>query len=391
LIRVIDLFSGCGGLSRGFITAGFEVVFAGDNDQDSVNSYNHLIPDSHAALIDIFELAKDTVGHLGAIRDVDVLVGGPPCQGFSAINPKRSLDDPRNTCVDAFIAVVKNISPKVVVIENVSGLVSLNKGRALVSIQEALASMGYEVSIKILQAAHYGVPQSRWRLFIIGSKIGAYEFPSPTHHAKITPNIVRGSELTFHIPDEPDLFINLLPPTTVFDAISDLPEITNGEQRPVSGYPVPSNSEYQTLMRRESDLLSCHATTNLGALQMERVRTISNQGGNWRDLPDHLLPDNIKKQVQKYGPAFGNAARFGRLSWDGRFTTILTQPHLYWGSFIHPTQNRVISVRETARAQSFPDSFAPFGGLSSQYRQIGNAVPPLLSEAVARNVLKLFE
>lgn len=391
MVSVIDLFSGCGGLSRGFIAAGFEVLFASDSDQDSVNSYNQLIPGSHAANVDVFELAKDTTTYLGEFRDVDVLVGGPPCQGFSSINPKRSLDDPRNTCVDAFIAVVQNISPKVVVIENVSGLVSLHKGKALASIQETLANMGYEVFIKILQAAHYGVPQSRWRLFIVGSKVGAYEFPIPTHNAKITANIVRGSELTFHIPKEPDLFIHLLPPTTVFDAISDLPVLNNGEQYPVSGYSEPAKSKYQSLMRRESDSLSCHTTSNLGDLQMERVRAISKQGSNWRDLPDHLLPDNIKKQVQKYGPAFGNAARFGRLSWDGRFTTILTQPHLYWGSFIHPTQDRVISVRETARAQSFPDSFSPFGGLSSQYRQIGNAVPPMLSEAVARNVLKLFE
>jgi DNA (cytosine-5)-methyltransferase 1 len=303
-----------------------------------------------------------------------------------AIKPKRAIDDPRNECVTVFLDAVRKLQPRIVVMENVPGLLSLAKGVALKTVMKTLSEAGYQTTHMVLQAAHYGSPQSRWRLFIVGSRSAGFCFPLPTHRATIKPNVAGGRDLTFRIPNTDDLFTQLLPAVTVGDAISDLPAIRNGGGKPAIGYTKPPRSDFQRAIREGSDCLTNHQTTSLGQKYMELVRALPEQGMCWLDLPTDLIPSNMRRSQEKWGR--NSPTRFGRLKWDGFFTSILTRPEPYWGSFIHPTQDRVLSVREAARAQCFPDRIRFCGNLDDQYRQVGNAIPVLLARAVGEAVLE---
>lgn len=223
----IDLFSGAGGLGIGLSKAGFTPIISLDADSDSLETLskhsNHEIVNT-----DINSFIEELEQRKRKFPNVDLLAWGPPCQGFCSINPNRNENDPRNSLVDAFLHVVSILKPNAVLIENVTGLLSLAKGYAINKIENRLIALGYQVSYKVLQAAHYGVPQSRWRLFVVGYKRGHFSFPEPTHEASITPNFVRGRELTFTIKSK-DLFSNMLNKNTVWDAISDLPSLINGD------------------------------------------------------------------------------------------------------------------------------------------------------------------
>lgn len=379
-MKVLDLFCGSGGLSFGFTRAGFDVVDAVDMDKAAIETFavNHPKTIAHQTSVEKFIKNYST--------DVDVIIGGPPCQGFSAINPSRNLADPRNTGVDYFILAVEKLRPKYFVMENVTGIMSLGKGEAFSSILNEFERIGYLTHFKVLQAAHYGVPQSRWRLILFGAlrPLSLPEFPQPTHAAKITPNFKGGNSVTFQT-NMTDMFY--AKHTTVWDAISDLPKLSNGEK--YEGiYTSERLSQYQTLLRKGCNRVRNHHTNKLGELQFQRVLNIKNEGENWKNLPVHLMPDNLKKMLEKYGSGLGCNQRFGRLSSDGLFSTILTSPHLYWGAFIHPSQDRVISVREAARAQSFPDSYVFTGTITKQYEQVGNAVPPLLAEKMGYELMR---
>ena len=390
-LRFFDLFCGCGGLSTGLVGAGLKLVGGVDKNKNAITSfkYNHKNVNAYSKGIDEFILNESEIAT--NIRKIDVLVGGPPCQGFSAINPKRSIDDPRNSCVELFLRVVQLLNPKLILLENVTGLIGLAKGKALKIICKHLNSNGYDVGFKVLQAAHYGVPQSRWRLFVVGSKLGHFQFPEPTHRASIRANFPSGNKHTFSIPEHDDLFVKLQPHTTVSDAITDLPELENGGGEEVAKFRLKPQNEFQRQLRNGANSLFNHTVANLGSLQMERVIALPKQGMNWLDLPEHLMPNNLKKLRIKYGSGLGCKSRFGRLSLSGLFTTILTQPHLYWGTFIHPKQNRVISVRECLRAQTFPDTFRVFGPKSSQYEQVGNAIPVFLGKALGKAIISHFK
>lgn len=381
---VLDLFCGCGGLSLGFSKAGFQVRIGVDKDADSIATFQEAHP---RATVFCGEVRNFVAQSRQEYKKPDVIVGGPPCQGFCAINPKRDVNDPRNTCIDQWLDAIAAFSPRFALMENVTGLVSLGDGFALETLDKRLVEMGYDVSVKILQAAHYGAPQSRWRLFLAAGRNGAFEFPFPTHRALISPNVASGRRLTFRLNGENDLFSSFEEPTSVRDAISDLPAIENGGRMDLVEYGCRPQSALQTQLRGRRKRTFNHLVTKLGSLQMQRVRAIREGGMNWTDLPEELVPDNLKRLKAKYGSDLGSKSRFGRLEWGGFFSTILTQPHMYWGTFIHPEQDRVISVRESARAQTVPDSVRVHGSISSQYRQIGNCVPPLMSRAIANEVL----
>lgn len=383
--RLIDMFSGCGGLSIGFAAAGFEVVGGNDLDPHAMETYASNHPRSNAWHMPARQFVDNARDLIPSPETIDVLAGGPPCQGFCAINPKRAIDDPRNECVTVFLDAVRTLRPRIVVMENVPGLLSLAKGVALKTVLTTLRDAGYHTSYMVLQAAHYGSPQSRWRLFIIGSQSHGFSFPLPSHRADITPNVAGGRDRTFRIPKTDDLFTQLAPKVTVGDAISDLPVIRNGGGKPVIAYAKPARTEFQRAMRAGSDCLTNHQTIRLGPKYMERVKALPEQGMCWRDLPAELVPSNIRRSQEKWGR--NSPTRFGRLRFDGFFTSILTKPEPYWGSFIHPTQNRVLSVREAARAQCFPDRVRFSGDLDDQYRQVGNAIPVLLARAVGQAVL----
>jgi DNA (cytosine-5)-methyltransferase 1 len=394
-ISILDLFSGCGGLSMGLKNAGLHVVAGIDKDEDSITTYSKVHPKSEALCKDISQVFKDKSKYVSSFGGIDVVAGGPPCQGFCAINPKRSVSDPRNTLIDTFFQVSKILKPKFILMENVTGLLSLEKGVALESILNFLKKEKYKVAVKVLQAAHYGVPQHRWRLFVAASRIGEFKFPKPKHKSNSRANFPSGKKYTFDLPVQDTLFEKYSSPTTVWDAISDLPIIENGGGCDVGDY-VGINgatdlTQYQKKIRGSCKILYNHKTVKLGKVQEKRIRALPDEGMNWLNLPEDLIPSNLKKLREKYGTGLGCKSRFARLIRHEQFSTILTKPEMYWGTFIHPSQQRVISVREAARGQSFPDKARLFGSLTSQYRQVGNAVPPLLGEALGKAIKKHFE
>lgn len=390
-MQLIDLFCGAGGLSLGLERAGIRSIAGVDSDQDSIETFRR----AHHGSIGICDDAiraidgpcKDLMPGPKS-SDIVILAGGPPCQGFCSINPGRHIDDPRNSCVDTFLYGCEVLNPDFVLIENVTGLLSLAKGEAINKIVRRLEALNYFVNYMVLQAAHYGAPQNRWRLIVAGSKRKKFEFPEPTHFSEIKPNVAGGKKLTFSTKNGSDLNDGYQAPVTVWDAISDLPKIANGEGKTEAKYSRKANTEFQLASRAMGGILYNHQAQRLGEVNMQRIVHIG-EGQNWQSIPDSIVPQNIKRSAEKWGRY--TPTRFGRLSKSGQFTTILTKPEPYWGSFIHPTQDRLISAREAARAQCFPDSVYFAGNLSSQYRQVGNAVPIAIGRALGVEIMKHFQ
>ncbi len=367
----VDLFAGAGGLALGFADAGFHPLAANDFDPAATATFGAnfsetpLLPGSIEAISGkaLLETAGIQSGNL------DVLVGGPPCQAFSVYNHQRGFHDERSGLFREYLRIVADTLPKVVVMENVTGMTSLDGGRAIDEMHRALGRLGYTVEHRILRAEEYGVPQERRRLFFIGSRVGRVVWPEATH----------GSQ-------DDLLSLHLAPLVTVWDAIGDLPKLEMGEGgdelRP---YTRMARSAFQTQMRENSEGVLNHFAPQLEAINSRRMQHIP-QGGSWRDLPHALLPAGMKLAKRS-----DHTKRYGRLHPKGLFSTILTKADLHWGAYIHPEQDRSLSVRECARAQSFPDRFRFVGSRGDQFRQVGNAVPPLLARAVAWSVRQMVE
>jgi DNA (cytosine-5)-methyltransferase 1 len=354
-LTAIDLFCGAGGLSEGLRQAGFHVLVGNDFDECAGETFaaTHREaqflggPIQNWTASDFLKAANLKSGEL------DVLAGGPPCQGFSVYNHQRGLHDERSSLYHEYIRVVDGLQPKWVILENVTGMTSAGAGGAVAGILSGLRSLGYVVEAKILKAEEYGVPQERRRLVFVGNRIGVpIKFPEPSHGE------------------------GLLPFTTVLDAIGDLPRLANGEDRGATPYPTVAESEYQQLLRQDSDRVLNHAATKLAAINVQRMKHIP-PGGSWRDIPFDLLPTGMKRAKRS-----DHTKRYGRLQWHGLSSTILTKCDVHWGAYLHPDQDRGITVREAARFQSFPDWFEFKGSKTDQYVQVGNAVPPLLAKAV---------
>ena len=389
-LTCFDLFSGCGGLSEGLRRAGIDVPWANEIDVNAAKTYRASHPECTVFEEDINVLHQrllDRERGLPRPGDVDLVAGGPPCQGFSGYNRYKNAGDPRNSLVESFLDVVAHLKPRFVLMENVPGMLALGNGKVPLMLLGALSSLGYKTRLGILQAGHYGIPQNRWRVFVLATARGSTlpSFPGPTHAFPRTTifgatgfraNVVRP-------PDGRDLFWQPLRNATVGDAISDLPEIANGEGADVAKYLVAPRTRYQVDLRSGSAALFNHRAVRLGELMMARCRAVPKRpGAGWLDLPDELKPRNLLRHGDK---RYDN--RFGRLHWDGTFNTILTEVRMYWSRVIHPEQDRVISVRESARAQGFRDAVRFFGALTSCYRQVGNAVPPPLGEVLGSAIL----
>ncbi len=374
--------------------AGYDVLWA--NEIMPVYSeslrYNH--PRTAIETNDIREVDACAVRESLGIKpqELDLLAGGPPCQGFSINAPLRSTQDERNHLFVEYLRFVDEFQPKVVLIENVPGIVSFSSGDTVQAILTSLNQLGYEVDIKILYTAHYGVPQMRWRAIFIGSRFSIdplYLFPDPTHQAKGRANFrtsFKGQTLVYD-----DAFIakhsrsNYI---TVTETISDLPEIPNGGGVEKVEYSNEPESHYQHILRRGSNELWNHKCAGLGEVNLQRLPHIP-PGGSWRDIPHELLPAGMKRARRS-----DHTKRYGRLHPDGIASTILTKCDPHWGSYIHPVQDRIISVREAARFQSFPDRTRFFGSLSDQYKQVGNAVPPIFAQSMGKKIaqtLTMFE
>lgn len=357
----IDLFAGAGGLSEGLKQAGFQILVANDFNKVAASTYKYNHPETKFIDGPIQDLSAQYLLDVTGLRQGELfcLAGGPPCQAFSVYNHQRGMHDERSGLFREYIRLVEGLMPEWIVMENVTGMSSVADGLAINEIVESLNNLGYNVEHRILKAEEYGVPQERRRIIFIGNRVGIpVRFPTPTHDGRIRPFV------------------------TVEEAIMDLPEIGINDGTEEAEYTKEPFSDYQKEMRKNSPILYNHTSPNLGEINIKRLSYIK-QGGNWRDIPIELLPAGMKRAKRS-----DHTKRYGRLELSGLSSTILTKCDPHWGAYFHPTQDRVISVREAARFQSFPDRFRFLGSKVEQYKQVGNAVPPLLARAVGLQIIQ---
>lgn len=342
--NVLDLFCGCGGLSKGFEDAGFNVILGVDNDDAALNTFkknhhNSKVLNGDLSDIETVNVIKDMVQN----KTVDVIVGGPPCQGFSLSGP-RNFEDDRNKLYLAMINMVEKFSPKAFVIENVPGMGTLYKGAVKEEIVRRFTQMGYNVSNMIMCAADYGVPQMRKRLIFVGIKNDIFNFPNATRTAE---NYI-----------------------TCYEALSDLPSREKFLGEEIDEYSMEPISDYQKLMRKNQNKLYNHVATNHTQLVKDVIAQVPD-GGNHKDLPEGV----------------GTSRKFNE-AWT-RYNSQKPSKTIDTGhrNHFHYKYNRVPTIRENARLQSFADDFIFYGTRTQQNRQVGNAVPPLLGNALAKQIL----
>jgi len=345
--NMIDLFAGVGGLSLGFEMCGFKVVLANEYDSSIAEAYIKNRKNPNMIVDDITKLPiNETFGKYKG--KVDLVVGGPPCQGFSAKGQRKSINDPRNFLFRYFVDVVSTVKPLYFVMENVPGLLTTEGGYFKKELMDLFSKLGYTVNADVLCAANYGVPQNRKRAVIIGKRDAMHPVQMPEKHKKIT---------------------------TIWNAISDLAFLSSGEGQEVQDYMNAAQSKYQEQMREGSEQLYNHIATKHSAVALKRMAMIPPKGGK-----EFLPPEHITKSIY--------SGTWERMDADDVSVTITTRfdtPSS--GKFTHPFLNRAITVREAARIQSFPDTFHFFGTKSSQMKQVGNAVPPLFAKAIAEAIL----
>lgn len=346
-MKVADLFAGVGGLSLGFEQAGFEVAFAVEFDKDIAEAYekNHVGTTMYNA--DISKLDPNQL--LKRHGRVDVIVGGPPCQGFSQKGKRLSVNDDRNFLFRQYVRFVEVFRPKFFVLENVPNIITTANGYFKDEIIKAFSALGYDVKADVFDVSEYGVPQQRRRAVFIGQmKKNIVAFPKPTGK---------------HV--------------TVNEAISDMTPLESGEGVDITPYLTPPANEYQRKMRKGMrDGVKNHQATAHSAIAIKRMKMIPKGMGK-----EVLPPEHRTKSIY--------SGTWCRLIEDDIAATITTRfdtPSS--GRFTHPTQNRCITVREAARIQSFPDSFVFYGTKTSQMKQVGNAVPPIFANAIAKEILK---
>lgn len=345
--KMIDLFAGVGGLSLGFEQVGFDVVIANEYDASIAQAYINNRNNPKMIVADITKLPiHETFGKYRG--QVDLVVGGPPCQGYSQKGQRKTINDPRNFLFRYFVDVVKEVSPRYFVMENVPNLLTAEKGYFKNELIAMFTELGYTVNAQVLCAADYGVPQNRNRAFIIGKKDAENPVDMPEKVEKRT---------------------------TIWDAISDLAYLKSGEGEEISDYKNLPDSKYQTLMRVDSQKIFNHVATNHSKIALERLAMIPPKGGK-----EFLPPEHLTKSIY--------SGTWERMDADDISVTITTRfdtPSS--GKFTHPYLNRAITVREAARIQSFPDAFRFYGTKTSQMKQVGNAVPPMLSRAIAESII----
>ncbi|MBN1962396.1 MAG: DNA cytosine methyltransferase [Deltaproteobacteria bacterium] len=384
-IRFIDLFAGAGGLSCGLEQAGFKPILANEINETYASTYKTNNPDCDVIIGDVKNISRKKIADImKKYGEIDLIAGGPPCQGFSINAPIRNLDDQRNHLFKEFIRITKEIMPKAVLIENVPGIISLGKGTVVEQIYKELEFLGYKLSHRILFAGHYGVPQMRFRTVFIGLRDfhKPILFPEPEYNSTAQANFTDAKKLCLSI--LPILAQKLKEQINVWDAISDLPPI-NSEKK-IGEYPYLSSPKttFQKYMRRGAKKITSHFCNSLAKINIERLKHIP-LGGSWRDIPFDLLPKGLTRAKRS-----DHTKRYGRLHPNSLCSTILTKCDPHWGSFFHPYQDRVITVREAARIQSFPDRYIFKGNMTKQYQQVGNAVPPLMAYSIGLAIREMI-
>lgn len=348
--NIIDLFAGVGGLSLGFEMVGATVLMANEYDMSIASSYVKNRPNNNMIIEDITKLNIDST-FKDIKNSVDVVIGGPPCQGFSQKGQRKTINDPRNFLFKYYFNVVDFIRPKYFVMENVPNLLTAENGYFKKEVTDLFSSIGYAIASDVLNASDFGVPQNRRRAFIIG-KMGEKNVDFPKKQTK---------------------------KITAWEAISDLAFLNSGEGEFEQSYRISPQSDYQKLLRKKSHKLYNHIATSHSSVAINRMAMIP-EGGGRSDLPKKELTKSIY------------SGTWGRIIKDDITVTITTRfdtPSS--GRFTHPFLNRAITVREAARLQSFPDDFIFYGTKTSQMKQVGNAVPPLLAKEIAKAIIKDME
>lgn len=340
--NIIDLFCGCGGLSKGFEKAGYNISLAIDMWSDAIETYNYNHRNKVALCKDIHDLSDEKLKKFAKDNDVVGIIGGPPCQGFSTVGT-RDINDHRNHLYLEYCRVVEAVQPEFFMIENVKGLITLSGGVFKDDIIRRFENLGYKVKYEIVNAADYGVPQNRERVFFVGIKNKEFVFPTYKEQT-----------------------------ITSKEAIGDLPALSDedGDSETYAYASEPQNN-YQRNMRGKRAYVYNHQITK-HTQQTKDIIALIPDGGNIRDLPQEYW------NVRKYNKAFE------RMSSVRPSNTVDTGHRNYF----HYELNRIPTVRENCRLQSFDDDFIVLGSKTSQYKQIGNAVPPLLAYAIAKNIIE---
>lgn len=340
--NIIDLFCGCGGLSLGFEQAGYNILLGIDVWEDALKTFKYNHKGSNTLCADLSTLSPEEVNQKINGEKVDVIIGGPPCQGFS-IAGKRIVDDERNKLYQSFVRMVEYFKPTAFVMENVPNILSIGEGAIKESIIKDFEALGYTINVKVMLASDYGVPQNRRRAVFVGLLNGKkFDFPTPSVEQKVTSS----------------------------EALSDLPE---GSLEAGAAYPCDPQSEYQKYARKGSYGVFNHDITIHNDRTKEIIALVPD-GGNYKDLPLEL------QQTRKVHIAWTRLN-----SQKPSFTIDCGHNHHF-----HYKYNRVPTTRESARIQSFPDWFFITGNKGSQLRQVGNAVPPLLAKAISEQLLKFL-
>lgn len=365
-VSVAGLFSGCGGLDYGFSQAGYNIVWSNEISNDAAESYHSLL--GHKPIVaDIWNVIE-------SVPTVDVVIGGPPCQSFSLVG-KRIEDDPRGSLVFAYSKVIERVKPKAFVMENVAGLMSstIDGIRLTEILIKKFSSLGYKVKLEKLMATDFFVPQKRKRVFILGALDDS-----------ILSDIPKLQGFARHL--EADGFDDIV---TVSEALDDLPPVADKGDDSPQAYTKNAHSPYSELMRRNSGLtVKNHSMPTMSEKDKAFVMHIP-PGGNYMDIPDEIST----QRIMNFKKSGGRTTTYGRLSPDKPAYTINTyfnRPNV--GANYHHRENRLITVREAMRLQSFPDHFNPyFTNQRSLHTQIGNAVPPLMARAVAESMKSVFK
>lgn len=352
-LKCIDLFCGCGGLSLGFEQAGFEVIGGIDFNQPAIDTFNKNFKSAKGVCWDLLKMDKQQIiKTFGDLSSIDVIIGGPPCQGFSNANRyKTECDDPRNKLFFEFVKFVELAKPRAVIIENVRGIVTNKNGYALKRIHEIFEERNYTVTNKILNAADYGVPQKRLRNFFVMLRNDVFDFEKLK---KVKTEV------------------------TVKEAIGELYNFEENTDL-IKTFKEPGKTYYQKYLRNNDNTLLNHDIRYPADKVQHRISFVP-QGGNWRNVPENLWPTQRNNR---------HSSAYKRL--DEQTVSVTIDTGNNHSNYFHPIYNRIPTVREAARLQSFPDSFVFVGSRSEQYRQVGNAVPPLLSKAIADEVYRILK
>ena len=377
-LTAVDLFSGAGGASLGLTDAGLELLLGVDLHEHYGATHEANLP-GRFLRGDLRGVDSEKLMALAGVTpgELDVMFAGPPCQGFSMIG-QRVVWDERNNLFAEVLRLARDVKPRAVVIENVPGLLTLAGGAYLRAILAGLTDAGYVPAVAELLAAQYGAPQMRWRVVVVAWRADldidpGYGFPAPSHGrtsiGALLPNVtISQADLAGFV--------------TAREALADLPAIAAGEQTDV--YVGPPTTECQREMRAGlTTELTNHYAARLSPQNLERIRRLA-PGQDWRDLPHELLPPGMQRALRK-----DHTRRYRRMTWEGVPRSVITRfrdPKS--GEYTHPDQDRTLSIREAARLQGFPDRFQFLGDRTSQYEQVGNAVPVPLARAVAAEVAR---